>query len=148
MTQCLPFFVYGTLRSGQRNYARLLAGRTVSEHPATLAGGTMYDSGGFPYLIRTDGQTDGQIVGNLMEVGEADFDEVLATLDRLEGYDPDSARNHYNRIVVPVTTMDAETVEAYTYVADPSMYDAIRTRLPLIESGDWVKDGSSRPASG
>src|SRR6476469_5342468 len=38
MTRQHAVFVYGTLRPGQRNYERLLAGRTVQESPAIAKG--------------------------------------------------------------------------------------------------------------
>jgi hypothetical protein len=41
----LPIFVYGTLRTGQGNWARLLRGTTVSETPAVARDHALYADG-------------------------------------------------------------------------------------------------------
>src|SRR5262249_60711090 len=46
----LPVFVYGTLRSGQDNYARFLAGKNVRETPAALPDHSMYVAYGYPFV--------------------------------------------------------------------------------------------------
>ena len=135
----LPFFVYGTLRAGEGNHSWALAGKTASEVPATLAGGEMYTNGGYPYVIRTDNPAE-VVVGEIMTPTDAMYEQVLTALDRLETYVPGREDNHYDRVVVEVTTTDGETVRAFTYVASPSMYDHARS-FPRVLSGDFVKDG-------
>jgi gamma-glutamylcyclotransferase (GGCT)/AIG2-like uncharacterized protein YtfP len=44
-TTHLPIFVYGTLRTGQSNWARLLRGTTVSETPAVALDHALYANG-------------------------------------------------------------------------------------------------------
>lgn len=78
----LPFFVYGTLRPGERYYRSFLQGRTVSERPALLGGALLYDGPGYPYAIAGDGT----ITGTLIEVALDDYPELLAALDELEEY--------------------------------------------------------------
>lgn len=140
-TRTLPFFVYGTLRAGEGNYQWALKGRTSREREAAFIGGALFDGGGFPYMVREPGTTDeARVIGDLMEVPAEVYAEVLSDLDHLEGYNPNRAHNHYRRIEVEVTTTDGEKVLAYTYIADRSTYDHV-LGLPLIESGDWVRDG-------
>lgn len=145
--ELLPCFVYGTLRSGQGNYQWCLRGRTVSEQPATLTGGVMYDSGGFPYVVQTNEATD-VIVGDLMFLDPDLYADTANSLDGLEGfYAEGSRRNHYDRRIVTVTTEDGKQHRAYTYLV-PEHHIAQVTRLPLIESGNWVEHDDNRPYAG
>lgn len=51
----LPFFVYGTLRSGEVNHDLFLRGRVRSEEPGRLAGALLYDGPGYPYAVEEAG---------------------------------------------------------------------------------------------
>ena len=57
-------FVYGTLRPGQGNYRRLLAGRTVREVPASAKGLALYGNG-FPYAVPQQGA---RVIGDLITI--------------------------------------------------------------------------------
>ncbi|MFI6682142.1 gamma-glutamylcyclotransferase family protein [Streptomyces sp. NPDC050485] len=134
----LPFFVYGTLRPGQRYYRRFLRGRTVSERPALLTGALLYDGPGYPYAIAGDGT----ITGSLIEVEPADHAELLAALDELEGYvGPGHPRNTYDRLVREVLA-DGRRVRCLTYLAAPRLARELRATGTPITGGDWL----TRPA--
>ena len=77
MTRQHSVFVYGTLRPGQGNYRRLLAGRIVRESPATAKGLALYGTG-FPYAVP---QPRARIVGDLITIEPALYREVLAELE-------------------------------------------------------------------
>src|SRR5438094_10472984 len=95
-TDRLPVFVYGTLRPGQGNYSRLLAGRIAAPVPATLPGHALYGRAlSFPYVVPAPGHT---VVGDLVTPLADLYDGVLDDLDWLEGYragQPDAS--HYVR---------------------------------------------------
>ncbi|MGW8849693.1 gamma-glutamylcyclotransferase family protein [Streptomyces xiamenensis] len=124
----LPFFVYGTLRAGQRHYAWTLRGRTTREEPAVLAGAMLYEGPGFPYAVAVpDGGHEASpargaratITGELMYVPRPAFDEVLATLDRLV-----------------VRVLDG--TRSWTYLAADPLATRLRTAGTPIPSGDWL----------
>jgi hypothetical protein len=46
---------------------------------------------------------------------------LLPAIDRLEGFDPDAASNHYRRVLVPVETSEGSCLLAWAYaVKEPS----------------------------
>lgn len=147
--QHLPVFVYGTLRTGQGNYAWALAGRTTHEQTATLPNAIMFDNGGFPFVVDYDPDnanfTDGEftVSGDLMWIDPAYYDEVMVNLDRLEGYTPGSRWNMYDRKVVTVTTADGQQITANTYVAAQGSMDRV-SRLPVIPDGNWLTRSNTR----
>lgn len=135
----LPFFVYGTLRPGEGNYAHLLAGRTAAEQPAQLAGAALYDAGPYPFLaMALDLVQPADLVhGTLISVAPELYAPVLAALDELEGYVENGADNWYERVVVGVSTQSGPR-QAYLYVAGEPTLAIIRAgQLPRIASGDW-----------
>lgn len=134
MIDQLPFLVYGTLRPGQGNYAGLLHGRTCAEVRASVPSAAMFSGGAFPYAIATEDPQD-VIVGDLLDIPSALYTEVLADLDRLEGYREDRESNHYERRRVTVTTAQGNR-EAWIYLAGARTAERIRN-LPRITSGDW-----------
>ncbi|MFD7013024.1 gamma-glutamylcyclotransferase family protein [Streptomyces sp. NPDC059161] len=130
----LPFFVYGTLRPGQRYHQRFLCGRTVSERPALLPGALLYDGPGYPYAVAGDGT----ITGTLIEVAPADHAELLAELDELEDhFGPGHPRNTYDRLVREVL-VDGRTVRSWVYLAAPRLDRELRASGTLIPGGDWL----------
>lgn len=127
--QQLPVFVYGTLRPGCANFSWTLDGNTTSITPATLDAAVMYRGPGFPYVAAGDGV----VVGDLIDLVPGRYRDVLATLDRLEGYDPDrrGGSNHYDRVQRTVTTADGpRPAWVYMVASGPG-------REP-IRSGDWL----------
>jgi gamma-glutamylcyclotransferase (GGCT)/AIG2-like uncharacterized protein YtfP len=135
----LPFFVYGTLRPYQGNYERFLEGRTASEVPGFLDGHALF-AAGIPYVVEST--ADAVVVGDLVFVAPWDYDQVLADLDRLEGYSPRrGAACHYQRHARPVRYLDADGVEAtvvaWVYLAGPSARARLAGTQP-VPGGDWV----------
>src|SRR5437879_3659530 len=134
----LPIFVYGTLRHGQSNYHRLLAGKTAREQSAVLPDHALHTDI-FPYVFDT---SDGSSVyGELMFPLPHIYDEVLARLDELEDYREGDPSSMYLRVKRPVqyTGADGEplTTNAWVYHAGPdSRREA--TEQNRIHSGDWL----------
>ncbi|MFI6008996.1 gamma-glutamylcyclotransferase family protein [Streptomyces sp. NPDC051243] len=134
----LPFFVYGTLRPGEPNHDAFLRGRTLAEEPARLAGALLYDGPGYPYAVEVpDG--GGTVHGDLVTARPEEYPALLGALDRLEEYAPGHPRNLYERIAREVIReADGTAVQAWVYVAAPSVAARLRADGKLIESGDWV----------
>jgi gamma-glutamylcyclotransferase (GGCT)/AIG2-like uncharacterized protein YtfP len=109
----LPFFVYGTLRPGQKNYSRYLQGRTLDEIPATCRGGLFFvKEGGYPYLV----PGKNVVTGELLYLDPKHYDSILAGLDELEEYDPqDEEGSVYLRRKTVVSTAWGEEREAWVY---------------------------------
>ncbi|MBX0326521.1 gamma-glutamylcyclotransferase [Oscillochloris sp. ZM17-4] len=140
-----PFFVYGTLKPGEPNYARFLAGHTVGEEPASLAGAALYTAGPYPYMVREPGLAapDERVIGALISVADADYAAVMAQLDSLEGYAEDGAANMYERLLVMVETAGGQR-PAWLYVAGAEALDHIRAgELRKVEGGNWLGDPES-----
>ena len=134
-----PFFVYGTLKRGEPNYARLLEGRTAREIPASLAGAALYDFGPYPFLVREQdlARPGDSVVGELVELPDARYAAALAELDGLEGYVEGGMSNLYEREVCTVSTAEGPRL-AYVYVAGPQMLAQIRAgALARIADGVW-----------
>ena len=55
----LPFFVYGTLLTGQSN-AQLLRGAIARTRAAKLSGAQMFDMGPYPMIIEGEGENLGR----------------------------------------------------------------------------------------
>jgi gamma-glutamylcyclotransferase (GGCT)/AIG2-like uncharacterized protein YtfP len=138
-------FVYGTLRPGQGNYQRLLAGKTVRESPAIANGLALYGRG-FPYAVPQPGA---RTVGNLITIKPHLYREVLTDLDQLEGYQPNRREtSHYIRsarsVIATNNTPNGGTWEAFhtawIYLAGP---DIDPTKMPRITDDDWLAQVSA-----
>jgi len=117
-------FVYGTLKCGESNH-RLLAGKYLNVRPAATHG-LLFDLGFFPAAW---------LRGNRFIYGEVfefeDVEEVLPSLDRLEGHP-----NHYRRVLVPIfdsETLEADGTEAWAYEYHRKLGGNL-----LIPSGVWL----------
>lgn len=134
-----PFFVYGTLKGGESNYERYLAGRTREEIPASLDGAALYTAGPYPFLIREPGPAapGDCVVGVLVSLIDATYDETLVGLDSLEDYVADRTGNMYERVVTEVLTAEGPRT-AYVYVAGVEAAAAIHAgRMRKIIDGNW-----------
>ncbi|MDX3849438.1 gamma-glutamylcyclotransferase family protein [Streptomyces sp. AK02-01A] len=131
----LPFFVYGTLRPGERNHGLFPRGRTARQEPARLAGALLYDGPGYPYAV----EAPGVIVGELVTAAPEVYGELLCVLDQLEEYEaPGDPRNVYERAVRDVLRADGTTARAWVYLAAPRVARELRTRGRPIAGGDWL----------
>lgn len=140
-----PFFVYGTLKPGEPNYARLLAGRTAGEELASLPGAALYSAGHYPYLtMEPDLVGPGErATGVLISVPAADYTRITAVLDELEGYVEGGADNMYERLLLTVEAASGPR-RAWVYVAGAAALAQIRAgELPHIPGGDWRGDPAS-----
>lgn len=139
----LPVFVYGTLRTGQRNWQRLLAGRTVHEQPATAPNHVMYADG-----IAFIGDGAGTVVGDLLTLDPARSVALMRDLDQLEGItDPATGRGlGYCRVQRPVLVGDTP-VRAWLYHGSPATLAAFAAQGDtfVVLDGDWVAWCAQRP---
>ena len=127
-----PVFVYGTLRTGQSNWERLLAGRTQRVVTGRLPGVVLLDCGPYPAAVERPGA--GAAIGEVVWIPPTAWPEVLAALDHLEGYDPADADRLYERVVRPVQTADGP-VDCWVYLAGRRLSASAR---PVVTGGDWV----------
>ncbi|HEX6678441.1 MAG TPA: gamma-glutamylcyclotransferase family protein [Actinomycetes bacterium] len=133
-------FVYGTLRPGQPNHARLLDGAVAWQRPAVLPNHQLLVAG-LPFVAEVD--DGGQVLGELLGLVPGCHESVLRTLDRFEGYRPaDPAGSLYVRVERAVTYRgdDGRTVAttAWVYQAGALARRGLgeANRVP---SGDWLE---------
>lgn len=116
------YAVYGTLRKGQGNYNRRLAGKPGVNYieTKTIPGFVMYPVSGFPGVIRGEGT----IVADIFEVNNP---SVERSLDALEGYSPElgAKGSWYDKQKTP----DGEYI--YIWQNDVS-------HLKPIKNGDYI----------
>ena len=110
----LPFFVYGTLRPGEINYRRLLAGRTTRETPALITG-CLYQvrEEDYPYVLEGDGLVQGEVI----EIHPDLYNVTLRTIDSLEDYWPeDEAASLYLRRPIEAFLENGRSLTAWVYL--------------------------------
>ncbi|KJS53795.1 gamma-glutamylcyclotransferase family protein [Streptomyces rubellomurinus] len=132
----LPFFVYGTLRTGGRNHAVHLAGRCADVRPAVLDGAALHQGPGYPYAV-PDATPGSRVLGELITVRPRAYATALAALDRLEDCRADGT-GLYVRRRLAVRTSTGGTTDAWVYLAGPAVEARLRERPALITSGDWA----------
>ncbi|GAA0623637.1 gamma-glutamylcyclotransferase family protein [Streptomyces crystallinus] len=138
-----PFFVYGTLRPGERYHLRLLRGRTASEAPARLPGAVLYAGPGYPYATEGDGVVTGALITPRPEA----YGEVLRVLDQLEEcHGPDDPRNMYDRVERTVELPGGETARAWVYLAAAPLARELRAHGTPLPGGDWLTARRPAPA--
>ena len=126
-------FVYGTLKSGQRNAAWASAvAAPISVQPATLCGFTLHHLGRYPGVLPGGGEVSGELLTYPPEALGA----ALAHLDELEGY---GGHNHpdnlFARELRRVTLPDSRTVTAWVYVYARPLHQP-----SPISGGVWQDD--------
>ncbi|MFD9863027.1 gamma-glutamylcyclotransferase family protein [Streptomyces alboflavus] len=131
----LPFFVYGTLRPGERNHAAHLAGRITSPTPAHLPDTALYDGPGYPYAVETPAA--GPVHGDLVTPLPTAYAAVRAALDRLEDYAPGDPHNLYERVAREVRCADGVWRRAWVYVAGERLAEGLRATGTLLPEGSW-----------
>lgn len=108
-----PFFIYGTLLPGQPN-DHLWQNSIRSQQQATFPNGRLYDMGPYPMMIEETGYT---VHGLLVAVAPHSYQQTVARLDALEGYDPARPRaSAYRRVVRKVVAADGRSVPAWVYL--------------------------------
>jgi gamma-glutamylcyclotransferase (GGCT)/AIG2-like uncharacterized protein YtfP len=120
-----PFFVYGTLRPGERNY--FLVERAVVEiQPAEMAGLELWDMG--------------RLRGDLLTLDPAHYEKALADMDLLEQVNPatptDPGGLYWRaRRTIILPGCGGTPPVAWVYLADPA-----RARQGTrIRGGDWKR---------
>lgn len=139
MSTPLPFFVYGTLKRGEPNYARFLAGHTLAEIPARLPAAALYTAGPYPFLVQASDLVlpADSVIGQIITIRPSEYDQVLLLLDDLEGYVVGGSNNLYERISAAVETADGPQ-QAYLYIAGAATEQAIRAgELQKVPGGNW-----------
>lgn len=126
----VPFFVYGTLLSGFKNHAAVLAPFRPRLVPATLHGARLYHFGrGYPGLYRGNGLVRGELAW------VDDYDGAMAALDHLEGFvGPGDAHNLYERELWQVSPDGGAPVQAWVY---RSLIDLTGADALPVSDGDW-----------
>ncbi|GGC88309.1 putative gamma-glutamylcyclotransferase YkqA [Thalassobacillus devorans] len=117
-------FVYGTLRKNQPNAFHLEEAVLISEQASTT--GKLYEGPSY-YPVLVD--EEAFVYGELYKV----TDEMMETIDELEGFQGDGKDNLYDRKIKEVKTDDGE-FQAYVYYLSP---DRKEMAVAEIEYGDW-----------
>ena len=133
-------FAYGTLRPGQPNYERLLAGAVAWHRPAVLPDHQLLVAG-LPFVA---GATDGgRVRGDLLGLVPERHESLLRMIDRFEGYRPADPRGSLYVREQRWVAFDGDdgrtvTAQAWVYLAGPlalrDLGDADR-----VPSGDWLE---------
>ena len=129
-SQRWPFFVYGTLIPGQPNEHLWGKGITTIE-TAVIVNCQLYDMGFYPMLVEQQG---GFVHGKLIRVKKQAYCNVLARLDKLEGFVPEQpTKSTYRRVRRDVMTNTGHTAVSWVYMGRiDQLGDA-----QLISGGDW-----------
>ena len=123
-------FTYGTLMSGQPAAYMLRSAELIG--PGRIQA-RLYDFGAFPAAM--PGAQGDVVFGELYRVSEP----MLESLDRYEGFQPDSAfPSLYKRVRARVYGPDGLNENAWVYFCDADYFSSMRDDSPRIESGDWL----------
>lgn len=131
--------VYGTLCASEPAHARLNLRASLTYRGRRRVPGTLYDLGPYPGLVLDGGEARAE----LYRIDDA---QVLARLDRYEGYDPvDEAESLFVRTRVRVPRHAQSTnawLEAWIYVFNGSV-----AGRPVITARSWPEHRRRRDGS-
>lgn len=111
------FFVYGTLKRGQRN--ERVWPTEATEILVAWAHGQLFGRSDYPAMK----PGSDRVLGELWRFDETQVDEVFRALDILEGTNGNSPSDLYHRAVVETFGTDGKTLgnaNTYLYVRDPN----------------------------
>jgi gamma-glutamylcyclotransferase (GGCT)/AIG2-like uncharacterized protein YtfP len=135
-----PFFVYGTLLPQQPNYY-LWGHHILRQETAVFVNGRLYDMGHYPMLVES---STGIVKGLLVTVHRRHYDEVMAQLDQLEGFDPEQpGESTYRRLERTVQLSDGRSQLAWVYIGQEKY---VNDGCKIIENGDWVNHTTGKRA--
>ncbi|NTV64086.1 MAG: gamma-glutamylcyclotransferase [Oscillochloris sp.] len=140
-----PFFVYGTLKPGEPNYIRLLAGHTTGEESAIFPTAALYTAGTSPFMVTDQDLVapGDQVSGTIISVADTDYPQILTMLDQLEGYQCEGMPNTYERLLLLVET-SAGPRQAWVYLAGREALNSIRDgQLRKLPDGNWQSDAAA-----
>lgn len=133
-----PYFVYGTLKPGGRYWPQIAA-RVAAHEPAEVDGFDLFDlKVGYPAIV----EGKGRVKGVLLRFHPAQATEAIATMDRIEGWDPAAAAPLYRPLEVDVTTDDGR-VSAITYVWGSGLREDLANRGVYLSHGMWQARGDA-----
>lgn len=115
-------FVYGTLKWGQPNHARLRGARLLGQ--ATLAGACLFDLGPFPMAVAGEGCVQGELYTLACS--------ALPDLDAFEG-----CPRLYQRHWLPL--LDGR--QAWVYLGQPRQV----RHVPRLDGGHWPAGSTTSP---
>ena len=145
MTSPEYLFVYGTLCSASGGWMHHELARRARLAGTGWIAGRLWDTGSYPAAIPA-ASPDERVHGELYKIAPDSTAELLALLDRYEGYLPDApGRSLFLRQRTRVTREDGEPVRAWVYV-----YNGTTDRLRRITSGDYLEcyQGRDSPPPG
>lgn len=129
-TEINKVFVYGTLMKDFWNYRRYLEGRISRITPGRTYGLLYHLLEGYPALLPGDQVIEGEVIEPVDE-------NLLKSLDWLEGYDKWSSRNLYVREKRSILTEDGQEVICWIYVYADERY--AKENGILVSNGNWRK---------
>ncbi|KAG9416685.1 hypothetical protein AC1031_001065 [Aphanomyces cochlioides] len=132
--QQLPFFVYGTLMRGFRNFERHVSHykslRWVANRGSIANATLVHFEEGYPGMYHGSGAVYGEI---LTVDDPSEYEQLMRGLDALEEYfGPNHPSNEYDRVEVDVNCGE-NTVRAWTYFGTIPQENA----ATVVQSGDW-----------
>lgn len=120
-------FVYGTLRRGYGNNRRLIDGKANFLSKGMTVEKYTLSAAGIPYVNTHVPRT--RVVGEVWEVDN----DCLASVDRLEGYNPSNHNNSwYKRVDTEIELKNGKIITA-------GMYENDTIASHIIETGDYAK---------
>lgn len=123
-------FVYGTLRHGQHEMARLLEERALTVGRGSVQG-RLYLVDDYPGATSSDDPRQ-KVRGEVYHL--LDGHEVLCRLDEYEDYRPEApGKSLFLRRVIDVLMDDGTRLPAWIY-----LYNGPTNGLPTIRSGDFL----------
>ena len=123
-------FVYGTLMKNFWNHKRYLEGRISRITPGKTYGLLYHLPEGYPALLAGNEIIKGEVIEPVDE-------NLLKSLDRLEGYVEWRSNNLYVRDIKNILTEDGEEMICWVYIYTDERY--AQENGILVPNGNWRK---------
>lgn len=132
-----PFYVYGSLRTGQSGYY-LISGKIITSLQTRMPWIDLYRISGssYPYVVPNAANGTG-VVGEVMVIKPDLYQGTVTSLDSYERYNPSLPPD--NQTYVRELRQTREGVPSWVYVAGPRQADYLRSSGILISSGDFLR---------